>query len=214
MEGLQKDDAIRRLKFELEKQSKLEKIDAMNKVNQAIQLNQGNSGNGKGSGGGGGGLDQKQLMDFMSQQIQNKEIENVRLKIVGDYEQRIRDMERGHNDRMHTLVNETKKTSDSTIKSLKAMNKDEIKQLKERNEDMLAKLNKLKRELIKKEGDIRVLQQRIKELEREKVNNFEHSELMCKLTSALKGYTQTLEFETYVNKKYKRDKSRQPDKDF
>lgn len=71
---------------------------------------------------------------------------------------------------------------------------------------MLKKLNKLKRELIKKEGDIRVLQQRIKELEREKVSNFEHSELMCKLTNALKGYTQTLEFETYVNKKYNNKK--------
>ena len=57
-------------------------------------------------------------------------------------------------------------------------------------------MNHFKRELIKREGDIQLLQERIKAGEKEKNLKLEHASLLCKLSNALKGYATVMESQT------------------
>ncbi len=65
-----------------------------------------------------------------------------------------------------------------------------LKSVKKELED---KVNVLKRELVKKEGDVQLLQERIRGQEKEKNLKLEHAQLLCKLSNALKGYADVLE---------------------
>ena len=59
--------------------------------------------------------------------------------------------------------------------------------------DLEDKGNVLKREVVKREGDVQLLQERIKGQEKEKNLKLEHAQLLCKLSNALKGYASVLE---------------------
>lgn len=62
-----------------------------------------------------------------------------------------------------------------TMDNMKTIYEDEIKQLKQIKKELEDKHNQLKRELVKKEGDIKLLQERIKGQEKEKNLKLEHA---------------------------------------
>ena len=70
---------------------------------------------------------------------------------------------------------------------------DEIRALKQSKRDLEEKLNNMKRELVKKEGDVQLLQERVRSGEIEKNLKLEHAQLLCKLSNALKGYAESIE---------------------
>lgn len=79
---------------------------------------------------------------------------------------------------------------------MKAIYDDEIKALKGAKRELEEKVNTLKREIVKREGDVQLLQERIRGQEKEKNLKLEHAQLLCKLSSALKGYAEVLEQKT------------------
>ena len=80
-----------------------------------------------------------------------------------------------------------------TLDNMKSIYDDEIRALKANRKEMEEKVNNLKRELVKKEGDVQLLQERVKSGEIEKNLKLEHAQLLCKLSNALKGYAETIE---------------------
>ena len=74
------------------------------------------------------------------------------------------------------------------MENMKIIYDEEIKALKSSKRELEDKINQLKRELVKKEGDIQLLQERIKSQEKEKNLRLEHAQLLCKLTNALNSW--------------------------
>ncbi len=102
-------------------------------------------------------------------------------------------MEKLHYERLQLTKQETKRAFDITLDNMKHIYDDEIKTLKIAKRELEDKVNTLRRELVKKEGDIQLLQERIKSMEKEKNLKLEHAQLLCKLSTALKGYAEVLE---------------------
>ena len=76
---------------------------------------------------------------------------------------------------------------------MKGIYDDEIRALKQSKRDLEEKLNNMKREIVKKEGDVQLLQERVRSGEIEKNLKLEHAQLLCKLSNALKGYAESIE---------------------
>ena len=93
-------------------------------------------------------------LSSLNQQLHQKEIENVRLRLTKEYELKIKEMERVHSERMLTTKQDTKKAFESTLENMKQIYDDEIKALKSHKRDLEEKNNNLRRELVRKEGDI------------------------------------------------------------
>lgn len=79
------------------------------------------------------------------------------------------------------------------MENMKTIYEDEIKSLKSAKKEQEEKINQFKRELIKKEGDVQLLQERIKSQEKEKNIKLEHAQLLIKLSNALKGYADAMD---------------------
>ena len=137
--------------------------------------------------------DQKQVMNIIGNQMHQKDLENLRLKISKEYELKIKDIEKVHYERMQVTRQETKKAFDVTMENMKTIYEDEIKVVKAAKRELEERVNTMKRELVKKEGDIQLLQERIKSQEKEKNLKLEHAQLLCKLSNALKGYAEVIE---------------------
>ncbi|CDW74480.1 guanylate-binding n-terminal domain containing protein [Stylonychia lemnae] len=189
-----KDDQIRRLEFEIEKQAKLAQIQIQQNAIQ--QMNVMNSQEGSIGGGALSNLDQsdvKGILKLLGQQLQTKEFEIQRLKLTKEYELKMKDLEKIHYERLQLTKQETRRAFDITMENMKTIYEDEIKSLKQVKKDGDEKINNLKRELVKKEGDIQLLQERIKGQEKEKNLKLEHAQLLCKLSNALKGYADAID---------------------
>eukprot|EP00347_Sterkiella_histriomuscorum_P006351 403353091 len=183
-----KDDQIRRLEFEIEKQSKLAQIQA-----QQNQINLQSAGGIEGLSGSVDSQDIKGILKMLGSQLHQKELETQRLKLSKDYELKIKDIEKLHYERLQMTKQETRRAFDVTMENMKTIYEDEIKQLKQIKKDLEEKMNQHKRELVKKEGDIQLLQERIKGQEKEKNLKLEHAQLLCKLSNALKGYADAID---------------------
>lgn len=79
---------------------------------------------------------------------------------------------------------------------MKAIYDDEIKALKMSKRELEEKVNTLKRDIVKREGDVQLLQERIRGQEKEKNLKLEHAQLLVKLSNALKGYADVMELKT------------------
>ena len=127
--------------------------------------------------------------------MHQKELENLKLRISKEYELKLKDLERIHYERLQLTKQEAKRAFDMTLENMKTIYDDEIRALKANRKDLEEKLNNLKRELVKKEGDVQLLQERVKSGEIEKNLKLEHAQLLCKLSNALKGYAETIEMQ-------------------
>jgi SMC interacting uncharacterized protein involved in chromosome segregation len=94
--------------------------------------------------------------------LHQKELENLRLKMSKEYELKIKDLEKLHYERMQMTKQETKRAFDVTLENMKTIYDDEIKALKQAKKELEDRVNTMKREIVKKEGDIQLLQERIK----------------------------------------------------
>ncbi len=107
--------------------------------------------------------------------MHQKDLENLRLKLTKDYELKIKEIEKVHYERMQVTRQETKKAFDITLENMKIIYEDEIKVVKAAKRELEEKVNNMKRELVKKEGDIQLLQERIRSQEKEKNLKLEHA---------------------------------------
>ena len=98
--------------------------------------------------------DMNQVLSYLSSNLHQKDIENLRLKLTKDYELKIKDLEKLHYERMQLTKQETKRAFDVTLENMKTIYEDEIKVIKAAKRDLEDKVNIMKRELVKKEGDI------------------------------------------------------------
>lgn len=121
------------------------------------------------------GPDLKKLIQMMGGQLKDKDLENIKLKLTKDYELKLKDMEKLHYERMTLTKQEAKRAFDMTLENVKSIYDDEIKALKGSKKELEEKINQLKRELVKKEGDVQLLQERIKSQEKEKNLKLEHA---------------------------------------
>ena len=144
-----KDDQIRRLEFEAEKQAKMAQI-------QAVQV-QSLGGLQELSGASLDAGDVKSVFKLLGQQLQQKELETQRLRLTKEYELKMKDMEKLHYERIQLTKQEMRKAFDLTNENVKTIYEDEVKSLKQAKKELEEKLNKLKRELVKKEGDVQLL---------------------------------------------------------
>lgn len=160
-----RDDSIRRLEFEVEKATKLAK-----------QLQEkGSQSRDDGAGFKLGEGDLKQVMQYINNQVHERELENLKLRVTKEYEIKIKDLEKLHYERMQITKQETKRAFDVTLDNMKAIYDDEIKALKLAKRELEDKVNSLKRDIVKREGDVQLLQERIRSQEKEKNLKLEHA---------------------------------------
>lgn len=188
----EKDDALRRLEFELEKQDKMHQMELEKARKEAAVFSQMTPG----SGGGGAGLgteDVKKMLKFLGRELKDKELEVQKLRLTKDFELQLKDMERQNAERIALNKQETKRAFDLTMENMKSIYDDEIKELKKQKKDLEDRQNALRRELIKREGDVQLLQEKIRAYEKEKNLKLEHAQLLVKLSNALKGYADAVD---------------------
>ncbi len=106
---------------------------------------------------------------------------------------KLRDQEKLHYERLQQTKHDAKRAFDLTLENMKTIYDDEIRALKQSRRELEERLNNMKRELVKKEGDVQLLQERVKSGEIEKNLKLEHAQLLCKLSNALKGYAESIE---------------------
>lgn len=99
----------------------------------------------------------------------------MKLRLSKEFEIKMKQMEKEHMERLHLTKQETRRAFDYTMENMKSIYEDEIKSLKGKIKDQDDRVALLKREKVKLEGDIQLLQERIKSNEKEKNLKLEHA---------------------------------------
>jgi hypothetical protein len=69
----------------------------------------------------------KTILKTLSKEIQDRDVENMKLRLSKEFELKIKDMEKDHSERIHTTKSETRKAFDYTMENMKNIYEDEIK---------------------------------------------------------------------------------------
>ena len=86
-----------------------------------------------------------------------KEIENLRLKMRAEYDDKLQAVKDEYNERMQRKKKETRKILDQTVESMSKAYEDEIRILKKKNKESKGYTAELKRANLAKDGEIRLL---------------------------------------------------------
>ena len=169
---------VNRLKFEVEnKDAQIEKLEDLLSSEKENRSAGGVSEEGLGQ--------MKAHFEMTLREMRGKEIENVKLKLKQEYEEKLSSIKTEYKEKVLKNKRDTRKVLDETVKTISTSYDDEIKILKKKNKDNSTLMAELKRTLIQKDGDIKVLQERVKSQEIEKQIKLQHADLLCKITSQL-----------------------------
>ena len=123
-------------------------------------------------------------------EMRSKEIENLKLKLWSEYEDKFSKLKEEYNEKVIKHKKEIRAVLDQTVESLTKTYDDEIQTLKKKNKDNTSYISELKRSLLTKEADVLLLQERIKNYESEKQMKLQHADLLCQLTETLTNLTE------------------------
>lgn len=89
--------------------------------------------------------------------IRSKEIENLKLKLKSEYEERFAQAKEEYKEKVSKHKKEIRKVLDTTVESLTKTYEDELVLLKKKNKESEGYITELKRSSIQKDGEIMLL---------------------------------------------------------
>jgi len=140
--------------------------------------------------------------EMLIREIKEKELDSIKTKISADFEKKAYRLEKDYKDKLNKNKTEIKKIFEVTMLNMKTTYDDEIKVLKSKIKEYDNRLSLFKKMCLKKDGEIEMLNDRLRGSEREQKIKMEHADILLKLAGALEEGSTKMDSSTEGNTKY------------
>lgn len=119
-------------------------------------------------------------------EIKSKQLENLKLELSLENEKKINAIKEDNRKKLEYTKKEMKKIFEATLKKMSAPYEDEIQMLKKTVKEQSDRITLLKKMCVRKDGEINMLNERLRGNEAEEKLKMDHAELVLQLANALK----------------------------